>query len=398
MQDFRGNPYVVPILDANLAHIPPYFVMPYFEHGDLTNWAAHLRQDYSIAEAYFNRMIECIEQLHCHNIFHRDIKPQNFLVGNGTLVVSDLGLCTQQNSLTAFTRRSVYAGTPGYMPPEFLNGGFRDADAAYDIYMLGVTFLHILCDAESPHLATNQLPAALFVVIERACAPDKSRRYQSLAALRQSLQLAFDVILGRVTGSSGVLGTRQAIVDRWQTMGQADPAEVSQFIDELAMLPPSDQQRVCIDMPSDVFHAMALTPLPMGQLGRFILSYLKMSEEADYGWSFAEVIADNMAVLFKSPFSCEADKAEALKAAIIAADRQNRYAAMDTCKVMIASVQDNGLAQRVCDIMIQYPNRYMENIDPLSCRAPGIRQAIAILKANAAAELQKHSQGNPFPV
>jgi len=399
MQQFTGNAYVVPILDANLDHVPPYFVMPYFEHGDLTHQAPLLRQNYEIAEIYFNRMIDCIEQLHSHNVFHRDIKPQNFLVGNGTLVVSDFGLCTQQDSLTAFTRRSVYAGTPGYIPPEFQHGGFRDADATGDIYMLGITFLSILCGTESLHLAAGQLPDALFVVIERACAPDKARRYQALPALRQSLALAFGVVLGRVIGSSGLRGAQQVIVDRWQSMAAADPAELGQFIEELAMLPAADQHRICIDMPAELFQAMASVPLPVGMLGRFLQIYLSMAEHADYGWSFAEIIANNMDALFCSPMASGADKAEALKAAIIAAERQNRFAAMDTCKVMIASVQDNGLAQRIFEIMLQYPAYFMENIDPLSCRAPAIREAIAVLKANAAGEVNSAaSPTNPFPV
>jgi len=57
MQSFNGSPYVAPVLDANLEHSPPYFVMPFFEHGDLMNQAAHLRQDLAVAEQYLNRMM-----------------------------------------------------------------------------------------------------------------------------------------------------------------------------------------------------------------------------------------------------------------------------------------------------------------------------------------------------
>ena len=397
MQSFNGSPYVAPVLDANLEHSPPYFVMPFFEHGDLMNQAAHLRQDLAVAEQYLNRMIDCIEQLHSKNVYHRDIKPQNFLVGNGTLVVSDLGLCVQPNSATAFTRTSVYGGTPGYMPPEFFAGGFRHADASDDIYMLGKTFFVLLSGLDTPDLTPGLLPPPLFVVIERACAPDKARRYPSLSALRQSLTLAFSVILGRANGSGGVLGTQQAIIDRWQSTNQTDLLELGQFIDELAMLSPSERHRVCIDIPSDLFYAIAEAPLPPGRLASFIQGYLEMSQHAEYGWSFAETVADNMSILFHSQHVFESDKADALKAAIIAADRQNRFAAMDTCKAMIASVQDSGLAHRVYELMLEHPSHFMEKMDPLTCRSPAVRQAIAILKANAEAVQQQSTMGNPFP-
>ncbi len=393
MQQFNGNSFVAPIMDANLDHVPPYFVMPFFEYGDLTNPALGINQNIELAEQYFNRMIDCIEQLHSYNVFHRDIKPQNFLVGNGTLVVSDLGLCTEYDSPTAFTRTLAWGGTPRYMPPEYQNGGFRNADAAGDIYMLGLTFQDIICGG-----GPCNLPDALSVVIERATAYAKDRRYQSLAALRQSLSSAFDVVLGRVVGSGGVLSTLQSIVDRWTTASQVDSSEVSQFIDELILLPSDDQQRVCIELPREFFHVLDAALLAPGQLTRFIQSYFEMSEKADYPWSFAEVIASNMGIIFHSPFSSSADKADALRVAIVAAIRQNRFAAMDTCKGMIISVEDGGLAQRVFEVMIENPSYFMENIDPLTCRSPAIRQAIATLKANAAGVLQRPASGNFFPI
>ena len=138
MQQFKGNSYVMQVIDANLDHDPPYFVMPYFEHGDLMSKAEALRGDLAALEAIFNRMIECVAQLHDSKVLHRDIKPQNFLLNHGALVVSDLGLCSEHESGTAFTRSSVWAGTPGYLPPEyFTGGGFKSADQTTDIFMLG---------------------------------------------------------------------------------------------------------------------------------------------------------------------------------------------------------------------------------------------------------------------
>lgn len=397
MQSLNGNPYVAPIMYANLDHSPPFFVMPYFEHGDLTRHTTVLRQNLANAEFCLNRMIDCIAQLHNQGIFHRDIKPQNFLVGNGTLVVSDLGLCTEHGSATAFTQTSIYGGTPGFIPPEFLNGGFKNADAAGDIFMLGVSFLSILAGVESPHAAVGLIPPPLLVVLERACSPDRARRYNSLAALRQSLTFAFDSILQRVSGSAGVLGAQQAITDRWKTMGQADVEEVGLFLDEFALLQPTDQQRICMDMPPEIFQAMAIVPLAIGRLQGFLQSYLNMASEAEYGWSYAEVIAKNMKTLFDSPYSSSIDKAEVLRVAIVAAVRQNRFAAMDTCSSMIASVSEAGLAQRVVEVMIQHRAYFMQSIDPLTCRSGAIRQVIAMLNAGANS-VESNSNQSPFPI
>lgn len=398
MQEFNGNFYVAPIIDANLEHVPPYFVMPYFEHGDLTKQVELIRKDLVVAESYFNRMIDCIEQLHSKNVFHRDIKPQNFLVGNGNLVVSDFGLCREHDSSTNFTRASAWAGTPRYMPPEFQNGGFRNADAPGDIYMLGLTFRDMLFGDELPQTDLPQQVNGISVVIDRAIAYDKNRRYQSLSALRQSLTSAFDLALGRVVDSGGVLGTLQSIVDKWKTYGQSDWTEIGQFVDELSLLPQHDQHRVCLNLPSELFQVVARTPLPLGRLSGLVQIYLGMSNDADYEWSFAESIASNMAVLFTSPLASQEDKADALKAAIIAAIRQNRFAAMDTCTAMIVSITEGGLAQRVFEVMIEHPSYFLENIDPLMCRSPAIRQAIAILKANSAAVAQRAPFGGPFPI
>ncbi|OGA19847.1 MAG: hypothetical protein A3H32_17150 [Betaproteobacteria bacterium RIFCSPLOWO2_02_FULL_63_19] len=56
-----------------------------------------------------------------------------------------------------------------------------------------------------------------------------------------------------------------------------------------------------------------------------------MAEEGRYGWSYAETIADHMKIFFDAPGVSTANKAEALRIAIIAAYRQNRFTAMDTC-------------------------------------------------------------------
>lgn len=386
MQQFEGNSYVMPILNANLDHDPPYFVMPFYENGDLSARASAIRDDLAAAEVYFNHMIDCISQLHDRSIFHRDIKPQNFLHSGNKMVVSDLGLCTEQGSSTAFTRQSMYWGTEGYLPPEFFQGGFKDADAAGDIFMLGKTFYSVLSGRNPIYLTADGIPGPLFPVIERCCAMAKTSRYQSLASLKQSLKAAFDAVLKRSVGPVSADGLQRAITDRLKASGQYDPGEVGSFIEALAMLSAQDKYQVCMASPTELFMVIALE-IDARLRAQFVQIYQQMSLEATYAWHFAEDIASNMKVLFDAPTVNAQTKAEALRSSIIAADRQNRFAAMETCKKMIASVDDPELAQRVHDILLQHDCHFLRHIEPSGCRSPVIRHAIEGLKAAEDARL-----------
>lgn len=389
MQQFSGNAYVMPILDANLDHEPPYFVMPHYEQGDLDGAAASLRGDMVQVEQVFYRMIDCVAQLHNKGVLHRDIKPQNFLISNGTMVVSDLGLCSEKASTTAFTRSSQWAGTPAYLPPEFINpGGFKEADATADIFMLGKSFYAILSGRDPMYLVPDGLPPQLFPIFERCCAVNKASRYQSLASLKQSLTSAFDVLLGRAVGPGKVYAHLRAIADRLRTSQQYHPDEVGSFVEELAILDAGDQHKVCMDLPPETFSVLGQENVQQ-HLAKFIAVYRSMAEKATYGWSFAETIANNMTVLFESPAGSEADKAEALRTAIIAAVRQNRFAAMDTCSKMIRSVVEPGLGQRVAHVLQEHDTHFIQHIEPSECNAPAVRAVIIGLKAAADAELAK---------
>src|SRR6202000_1250741 len=108
---FRGNPRVVQIIDQDLNHNPPYFVMKYYSDGDLSRLAVQLRSSNEFQEQSFLQMIDCVQELHSKNNFHRDIKPQNFLLDGNQIIVSDFGLTTEIGSHTAFTRSSMWWGT-----------------------------------------------------------------------------------------------------------------------------------------------------------------------------------------------------------------------------------------------------------------------------------------------
>lgn len=100
LASFEGNSKIVQIVDRGLSHDPPYFVMKHYPDGDLSKLHEKLRSSYEAQEQCFLQMIDCVQELHSRNEFHRDIKPQNFLLEGDQIVVSDFGLTTEVGSDT----------------------------------------------------------------------------------------------------------------------------------------------------------------------------------------------------------------------------------------------------------------------------------------------------------
>lgn len=371
LEGFNGNSKVVETLYSNTENDPPFFVMKYYPEGDLTNIIDEIGADSSRQEQVFNKMIDCISELHADEVYHRDIKPQNFLLDGDDVLVSDFGLGMEPESSSRFTSSSMFWGTQGYLPPEFQNGGFKHADASGDVFMLGKSFYVLLTKQDPTYLMDNDLHPALYYVIERACALDKNKRYQNLAELKQALQLAFDVILNRGGQLGEVSQLISTIEDRLENEGKYNPEMVVEFIQKLALIDSLDQVRICHDLSHRFFSI-----LPQEKLAPHIETFFKVYRDfvnsENYSWAFAEDIAENMEKVFKSDNLDNKTKALALELAIDAAYRMNRFAAMDTCSSMICSVADNELGVHVAAIMQRNAHSFVVDIEPSQCKCDPI--------------------------
>ena len=147
-------------------------------------------------------LCRAVSAVHAAGLLHRDIKAHNVMrADDGRTVLMDFGAGAD----LADGAPAVPAGTPLYLAPEILAG--QPADVRSDIYGLGVLLYHLasgsypiqgtsIHDVRLAHergqrvgLSSSRpdLRADLARVIERACDPSPSRRYESADALARDL-------------------------------------------------------------------------------------------------------------------------------------------------------------------------------------------------------------------
>lgn len=115
----------------------------------------------SEALALLRQVASALQKAGQHGIVHRDIKPDNILIGDDGLVkVADFGLAQKpiERGASELTQAGMTMGTPLYMSPEQIEG--RPLDKRSDIYSLGVTAYHMLA-GEVPFDGDTALAVAL---------------------------------------------------------------------------------------------------------------------------------------------------------------------------------------------------------------------------------------------
>ncbi|WP_007519663.1 serine/threonine-protein kinase [Pseudofrankia saprophytica] len=212
-----GHPNIVRVFDANTLETSSgvfgYFTMEYVPGGTLADHLAAHRGFLPVAEAVDIAVQVCrgLAVAHQKNppIIHRDIKPQNLLMGHDgdatRVLVSDFGLARAVNpwTLMASTR-----GTMAFKAPEtFLDP--RGDSRAGDVWAIG-SVLYLLLTAQMPHpelVAADPLAGAWYTgrlipprelryvvderlekIVTRSLALDPSQRHVSAPELLTDLE------------------------------------------------------------------------------------------------------------------------------------------------------------------------------------------------------------------
>jgi serine/threonine protein kinase len=97
-----------------------------------------------------------LAKVHQGGLLHRDLKPQNVILGPSGPVLIDFGLAVLAERDSQLTQTGVPVGTPAYMAPEQAEGS-KDLTSAVDIYGLGATLAFSLT-GHTLYSTTNWYP------------------------------------------------------------------------------------------------------------------------------------------------------------------------------------------------------------------------------------------------
>ena len=140
------HPHIVPLLDSGESNGALYYVMPFVEGGSLRRRLDRVGP-LSVEEALAisRDVAEALDHAHAMGIVHRDIKPQNILLGSGHAVVADFGiaLALETTGPERLTEDGVTIGTPTYMSPEQATAS-EQVDARSDVYSLACVVYEML--------------------------------------------------------------------------------------------------------------------------------------------------------------------------------------------------------------------------------------------------------------
>jgi serine/threonine-protein kinase len=225
---------VVRVFDLGVADRLRFITMEFVDGADLRSLLEN-RGKFPPKEAIalMQQVCEGLQAAHAEDVIHRDLKPQNILVGRDLRArIVDFGLARSFEQ-TGITRTGAVLGTPHYMAPEQALG--KQSDARSDVFALGVVFFEVLT-AELPFpdeslmesfLARTRdrarpitsvdptIPPWLARIVMRCLERDPAQRYQSAQQVLDDLKTAGGLRSASHASTSGVFAPGMILGSRY---------------------------------------------------------------------------------------------------------------------------------------------------------------------------------------
>jgi serine/threonine protein kinase/outer membrane protein assembly factor BamB len=201
------HPNIIRVLDFGVEGEIPFLVMDYAPYGTLRHrYPKKTQVPLPIVMGHVKQVAAALQYAHDANIIHRDVKPDNMLLGQEDILwLSDFGIALTVHSSTDISTQDA-VGTIAYMAPEQFQGKPRRAS---DQYALGLVVYEWLTGdlpfhgsfAELGMQHMHNMPAPLREkvpalapevekVVLRALAKDPDERYGSVEEFAKELGIA----------------------------------------------------------------------------------------------------------------------------------------------------------------------------------------------------------------
>ncbi|HEX6482500.1 MAG TPA: serine/threonine-protein kinase [Ktedonobacteraceae bacterium] len=137
------HPRIVRVKDCGIERGIPFLVMDYAPNGTLRQrYPKNTRASLADVVNYVSQVAPALQYAHDRRLIHRDVKPENMLVGrSGEVLLSDFGIAVI-SATSAARQTKTSAGTAIYMAPEQILGKPYPAS---DQYALGIVVYEWLC-------------------------------------------------------------------------------------------------------------------------------------------------------------------------------------------------------------------------------------------------------------
>jgi eukaryotic-like serine/threonine-protein kinase len=202
------HPAIVRILDFDVAdNTTPFLVMDHAPHGTLRQRHPRGSQiPLATVVSYVQQVAAALQYAHDQKLIHRDVKPENMLIGSKhEIVLSDFGIAVVAHS-TRSRKVEDIIGTWTYAAPELFLGTPYPATDQYALAIVAYEWLcgtppfrgnfpslyhqHMNVPVPSLRQKIPTLPPAVEQVILTALAKDPHQRYTSVQAFADALEAA----------------------------------------------------------------------------------------------------------------------------------------------------------------------------------------------------------------
>jgi eukaryotic-like serine/threonine-protein kinase len=209
-----NHPNVVTVFQVGVYAGRPFLVMEWIPAGTLAQVILDGIPDDRASAEYLIGIARGVQSAHENGIIHRDLKPTNVLMaaGSGSTAfvpkIADFGLAKSITPDGGQTTKGSAFGTPTHMAPEIAVHGAKEANAATDIYSIGVIGYQLLtgrppfqgqtpyetvklaCEelAVPPRDLRRSVPSDLETIVLKCLEKSPKARYASAQELAQDLE------------------------------------------------------------------------------------------------------------------------------------------------------------------------------------------------------------------